>query len=108
MSDELTSEAFWAALAPLPAPPDPFYRLYYGEQGEPLFYSMSDEPGNYINVDREVFGNTNVRVVNGQLTIIKTAVVNKLVPSSVGTACHVNDVSIVVDKNTPNIKWMLK
>jgi len=104
----MTEEEFWAALAPLPTPPALFYRLYYNQQGEPLFYSMVDLPGNYIEVNQEVFGNTNVRVVDGQLITIKTAVAHKLVPGNVGTCCHPNDVAIVVKENEPNIKWMLK
>jgi hypothetical protein len=71
---------------------------------------MEDHPGNYIEIDRETFVNsaTNVRVVNGKLTIIKHSAVHKLVPGSSGTACHPDDVTIVVNENNSNIKWILK
>ena len=110
MTSPMTEEEFWAALAPLPDPEPIVYKLYYGEQGEPLFYSPDDLAGNYIEIDQTTFANspTNVRVVNGKIVIIKTAVVSKLVPGKIGTACHPQDVSIVVDDTKPNIKWVLK
>jgi hypothetical protein len=103
----MNEQEFWAALAPLPEPPPPTYRLYYGEQGEPLFYSMEDVPGKYVTVDKEIFVNPppHVRVVDEQLKIIKTAAVTRLQPNGTGTACHPDNVSIVVDESEPHIKW---
>lgn len=108
--NDLTEEELRAIWASIPEPPDPFYRLYYGEQGDPLFYSMEDHPGNYIEIDRETFVNsaTNVRVVDGRLTVIKTAPVYKLRPGDVGTPCHQNDITVVVKETDPNKKWILK
>jgi hypothetical protein len=85
--------------------------MYYDELGDPLFYSMEELPGNYIEVSAEIFslGATNCRVVNGQLVALKTATdLHKLIPSKVGTACHPQDVCIVVDESAPHIKWSLK
>lgn len=106
----MTEEEFWAALAPVPVAPEPVYKLYYGEHGELLFYSMEDLPGNYIEIDREIFLNSasNIRVVDGQITVIKGAIVHKLTPDESGTACHPVDVAIVVDEAEPNTKWSLK
>lgn len=110
-NDQLTEEKFWEILtAPaLPAAPV-VYRLYHNDQGEPLFYSTEDLPGNYIEIDQITFANspTNIRVKDGKLAVIKTAVVSKLVPSDTGTACHPQDVSVIVNDTSPNIKWKLK
>ena len=105
----MTEEEFWAALAPVPPAPEPIYKLYYGSQGELLFYALEDLPGNYIEVDRETFLNaaTNVRIVDGQVTVMKNSIVHKLVPSDTGTACHPNDVAVVVSEADPNTKWSL-
>ena len=73
----MTEEEFWAALAPPPAPAPLCYRLYYDDQGMPLFYSMQDEPGNYIEIDQQMYSlsPTNIRIVDGQIKVIKTATV---------------------------------
>ena len=108
MTSPMTEKEFWAALAPPLAPPAPFYRLYYDDHGYPLFYSMEDKPGNYIEIDQATWNNPgNIRVVNGTLLKIKTAIVHKLVPGNVGYHCHPLDVSVVVDKSHPNTKWSL-
>ena len=109
MTDE-TTDNFWAAWhLPLEEIKPIFHRLYYDDQGNPLFYSQTDLPGNYIEIDQTTFasGPTNVRVINGKIVVIKPAVVHKLVPGDTGTACHPQDVSVVVN-DTPNTKWMLK
>ena len=106
---EMTEQDFWAALAPAD-PPRVFYRLYYDEQGLPLFYSMQNAPGNYIEIDFEMYTNppAHVRVVDGKLKILKTNQVPRLVPASVGTCCAPTDVCVVVDESIPHIKWSLK
>jgi hypothetical protein len=105
----MTEEEFWAALAPVVAPPAPIYRLYYDDLGNPLFYSMEELPGNYIEIDFETWTNPgHVRVVDGQLVKIKTATVRKLVPGNIGTSCHPDDIAVVVDASQTNTKWSLK
>ena len=106
----MTEEEFWAALVPTPAAQPPSYRLYYGELGEPLFYSMENNPGKYIEVDHATFTNppTHCRVVNGVLKVLNTTSVTKLYPGDTGTPCHPSNVSIVVDEVQPHKKWILK
>ena len=106
----MNEQEFWAALAPLPAPPDPVYRLYYNELGDPLFYSMENVPGNYINIDHETYQTAppHIRVIDGKLVILKTSVVHKLKPGETGVTCDPQDVCVVVDESHPHIKWSLK
>jgi hypothetical protein len=106
----MTEQEFWAALSTPPATALPTYRLYYGEQGEPLFYSMEVLPGKYIEVDHATYSNppTHCRVVDGVLQVSKTNSVTKIVPADIGTPCHPNNVSIVVDENELHTRWILK
>lgn len=108
----MTEEEFWAILYDIPPVIPPTYRLYYNDQGEPLFYSMEDQPGNYIEIDQETFARSpsHVRVKNGKLIHVSLKnTVKKLVPGNVGTACDHRDVCIVVDdSDLPNTKWSLK
>ena len=108
MTTPMTEEEFWAALAPLPPPEPVVYRLYYDEQGYPLFYSMEDVPGNYIEIDEATWHNAGlVRVVDGKLIKLKISPIHKLIPGEGGTACHPNNVAIVVSETEPNKKWSL-
>ena len=107
MSED-TTDNFWAAWgqqieATLPI----FYRLYYDDQGYPLFYSMEDLPGNYIDIDQETYAlsSSKVRVVNGKLKKNTMAPTAKLRPGTTGTACHYKDICIVVPKDQKHIKW---
>jgi hypothetical protein len=101
-------EAFnnWNPLEPVPVT----YRLYHDSDNRPLFYTMEDLPGNYIQVSREdyVVGSMNVRINNGQLTYITTHRFNKLIPSNTGTPCYPHNVCVVVDPAKPHTKWSLK
>jgi hypothetical protein len=83
------------------------HRLYYDNQGLPLFFSQEELSGNYIDVDLETFINppNHIRVVNGKLTVMDTCVVTMIKPEKKGTPCHPQDVSIVVDEKLPHIKW---
>jgi hypothetical protein len=112
MSDETTNN-FWAALVePLPPPKPVFYRLYYTAEGLPLYYSMEDLPGNYIEIDQATFAQTptNVRVVDNKLiTIQPSVVVTKLTPNNKsGVACDPRDICIVVDPAKPHTVWSIK
>jgi hypothetical protein len=103
----MTEEEFWAALQPIEEK-KVFYRLYYNEQGFPLYFSQEDLPGNYIEIDRETFVNPPkfIRVMDGKLIIYTNEYsVTKLRPNKYGTPCHPQDVSIVVEKHLPHTNW---
>jgi len=106
---EMTEAEFWAALSPQEVS-TPIYRLYYDDQGYPLFYSMEDLPGKYIDIDHTTYTNppTHARVIDNQLVITYRPSVVKLRPDEIGTPCHPSDVSVVVSEHEPNIKWSLR
>jgi hypothetical protein len=106
----MTEDDFWAALAPLPIMATPTYRLYYDDQGFPLFYSMEAVPGNYIELDAETWRSSNIARVVDEKIICNASIVAvpKLIPTDIGTTCHPNDVTIVVSKSETHTKWSLK
>jgi hypothetical protein len=91
----------------VPEPKPVFYRLYHDSNGVPLFYSMEDVPGTYIEIDQATFsrGATNVRVRDGKLVEVTWKTTTKLVPGNTGTPCHPEDVTIVVSEQQPHQKW---
>jgi hypothetical protein len=93
----------------MPEPPPVFFRLYYTELGEPITYSMEDLPGTYIEVDPETYARApfNVRVQAGQLIELKSAV-RRLTPTDTGTACHPDNVAIVVAETKSHQRWSMK
>ena len=97
----MTPEEFFGALEHMPMPDPVTYRLYHDDQGCPLFYSMEDLPGTYIDIDQETFAknSTRVRVRNGKLVEVTWKTTQKIVPSNSGTMCHEQDVAIVVKQN---------
>lgn len=108
----MTPEEFWQILHDVPESRPIFYRLYHDEQGQPVAYSMQDLPGNYIDVDAETFARAShmVRVIDGRLVPLEpTNWVNKLRPNqSQGTACHPQDICVIVDPSQPHVLWNLK
>lgn len=105
----MTPEEFWSILHAVPDVPAPSHRLYYDEHGTPLYYTMADDPGTYIEVDSETFfiASFDVRVVNGKLEKFKRQISKKLVPGNQGTACHPNNILLVGDYNAAQ-RWMIK
>ena len=103
----MTDEEFWKILADVPATEVLHYRLYHDAHGVPLFYSMEDVPGTYIDIDAETFArsHTNMRVRDGKLIEIARTTSTKLIPGDTGTPCDPTDVSMVVSEQQPNIKW---
>jgi hypothetical protein len=107
----MTEEEFWAILHNVPEPKPIFYRLYYNDNGSPIIYGMEELPGNYIEVDQPtyVLAPFNVRVTDGKLVYIKPVItVKKLQPTDLnGTACDPCNVCVVVDTNSPHVKWTI-
>jgi hypothetical protein len=89
---------------------EPEYRLYYDENGFPLFYSTELLSGNYIVVDQETYlnGPKHIRVLNGKLVVYQTNFAKKIVPVGYGQACDPRNVCVVVDIDQPHTKWSLK
>jgi hypothetical protein len=107
----MTPEEFWSILHAVPEPAEPIRRLYYGDNGEPLFYSTEDLPGNYIDIDQKTFSRASgkVRVKNDQLiSTVTHKISKKLIPAEQGVACDPRDICVVVDSEQPHIKWTIK
>ena len=105
-----TTENFWAAFSvPREEPKPIFFRLYYDKRGDPLFYTMEDLPGKYIEIDKETYLKSSmfVKVVSGKIIENKTntAKVQKLRISKNGTPCDPSDVTIIVSKTKEHVKW---
>jgi hypothetical protein len=103
----MTPEQLQQLFQDVPEPAQPFYRLYYDDQGRPLFYSMADEPGTYIEIDQETFAcsASNVRVRDGRLVEITWATTTKLVPGNSGSPCHPDNVAVIVAEDQPHTRW---
>lgn len=96
--DPVTEQEFLDIWRNPPAPAPIFYRLYYNNDGSLAFYSMEDLPGNYVEIDHELYQRapSRIKVVDGKIIeqLWKKSV--KLIPSQNGTPCHPEDVTIVV------------
>jgi len=105
----MNAEEFWAILHAMPEPKPVSFRLYYNAAGEPITYSMEDMPGTYIEVDAETYARSprNVQVRNGCMIELKFAV-RRLAPADTGTACHPDNVAIVVAEIEPHQRWSMK
>ena len=106
----MTPEDFWSILHSMPEPQPVIYRLYHDDQGHPLFYSMEDRPGTYIEIDQETFARnvSNVRVRDGQLVEITWATTTKLVPGNSGSPCHPDNVAVIVARDQTHTRWSKK
>jgi hypothetical protein len=111
-NDQENLDNFWAVFGQLeePVPPKVFYRLYHDDFGRPLFWSMQDESGNYIEVDQETYHRQpkHIRVKDGKLVELVVQEIKKLVPADTGVSCHPTDICIVVPEDQPHIKWKVK
>lgn len=103
----MTLDELQQMLVAMPEPAPVFYRLYHDNHGVPLFYSMEDQPGTYIDIDPATFAANrfDVRVRDGRLLTVCWRTTAKLVPGSTGTSCHPKDVSVVVSDDQPHVRW---
>ena len=106
----MTPDEFWSILHNMPEPKPVFFRLYYDTDGKPLFYSMEDLPGTYIEIDQATFarGSMNVRVRDGQLVEVTWATTTKLVSGNSGSPCHPDNVAVIVTEDQPHTRWSKK
>ena len=106
MTPEELVELFQATPIPLP----PFYRLYHDADGVPLFYSMEDVPGTYIEISQEQYHRnaSNVRVRDGQLVEVTWKTTTKLIPGNFGSPCHPDNVAVIVAEDQPHTRWSKK
>jgi hypothetical protein len=83
------------------------YRLYYDNQGFPLFYSTEKKPGNYIVVSKDFYVNppTHIRVVEEKIRVYEHTTIKKLVPGEYGQCCDPRDVCVIVDQKQHHTKW---
>ena len=112
MMSEMTEEEFLAiwqnsGTAPIT---ELEYRLYYDENGFPLFYSMENLPGMYILVDKEIFFDNpkHIRVIDDKIVEAQICWTKKLVPGPTGQSCDPSDVCVIVDATQPHTNWKLR
>lgn len=106
----MTPEEFYAILHDVPPPKIQQHRLYYDEKGRPLFYSMEDLPGTWIEVTptEYVIARYDIKIKDGKIIELpKTFHINKLRPATKGIACHPQDICLIVSADDPHQKWNL-
>jgi hypothetical protein len=105
----MTEQEFWDILFDVPEPKPVFFRLYYDSKGVPLFYSMEDLPGTYIEIDADTYARSSmrVRVRDGKIVEISCRPAHKLTPGDEGTGCHPQDVSVITN-SADAVKWIKK
>lgn len=101
----------YVSIEPVPAHTIEF-RLYYDENGRPLFYSCENLEGNYVVIDKQTYAEMryDICVVNGEIRKLNFGVIiSKLKPHETeGTSCDPEDLSIIVDQHCPtSLKWKL-
>jgi len=106
----MTPEEFWTILHAPVAAAKIFYRLYHDDAGVPLFYSMEDLPGTYIELTQQQFNDapSNIRIRDGAMIALTWTSTTKLVPSDFGIPCSLQNVAIVVAENNLHTTWNQK
>jgi hypothetical protein len=110
MSD-LTTQNFYTVLQEFqwPEPVPVTYRLYHDDHGKPLFYSMEQLPGAYIEIDQATYMRASYQVLvkDRRLIVLTPRIqVSKLAPDNDhGVPCDRRDVCVVVSPDRPHQKW---
>lgn len=106
----MTPDEFWNILQAVPQTHPVSYRLYHDPDGRPLFYSMDDLPGTYIEIDADTFARSpmHVCVHDGKLTQRVWKTTTKLVPADSGSSCDLRNVAVIVSEHKPHQKWTKK
>ena len=88
------------------------FRLYYDDTGNILCYTCDKLEGNFLVIDAQTYAECrfDLKVLDGQLVNLNKLVAFKLVPSTEGTKCAIEDNAIVVndDYTGPSTSWKLK
>jgi len=106
----VTPDEFWSILHAVPDTLLVSYRLYHDSEGKPLFYSMDDVPGTYIEIDPVTFARSSMHVCvrDGKLTQRVWKTTSKLVPADSGSPCDRRNVAVIVSEHKPHQKWTKK
>lgn len=96
-----------------PVIPETEYRLYYGKDGEVLFYTCDKPEGDYIVIDVQTYAECRFdhKIIDKKITRPCAAkTVTRLINDDSGIACAKEDVSFIVDENyTGEIKkWKIE
>jgi len=89
------------------APVELEFRLYYDtETNLPLFYSMEEQQGDYINISKEEFAECRYDIIIKDSKICKVThlSIGKLVPTHFGYGTTKDDITIVGNEQNWNMK----
>ena len=85
------------------------YRLYYNDDGSPLYYSMENLPGKFIYVDLDVYqcGRYDVKIVKDKLKSLNEFSIFKYVKvdseSNTTVRTDPTDITLIVDSLSDHI-----
>ena len=85
------------------------YKLYYNDDGSPLYYSMEDLPGQFIYVDQNIYqcSRYDVKIVYGKLKSLNESSIFKYVKvdseSSTTVRTDPTDITLIVDSECDHI-----
>lgn len=87
------------------------YRLYYDDMGKVICYTTENREGNYIVITKEQYSESRMDVYISEGKIFTThrrKHLFKMTRSTDGQKCSIDDVSIIVDDNSPYKYWKLQ
>jgi hypothetical protein len=89
------------------------FRLYYNDDGSIICYSCDNLGSKFIVIDAQTYAECrqNVKVVDGKIEVVKPLIMlEKLVESTHGTRCAIEDINIVVSSGYigDTILWEMK